>query len=252
MTKKRNRPRKKTGSVLQKDMKAAIKEVAKRVPKERTFAKMENAIIQEETQPVKLRSVPIMWGIPMDELMFSKFFANFINLNMMPWDLRSVSEGTYLPHARNAIHNSFIKSSVEWLMMLDSDVLPHPWIVENLMAHNKDLVGGWYKDKTPVKRKGGKLLHPTVYDSYVIDEDDGFPYYNFFDRPGEGLQEVAGIGAGCILMKKGLAEALGENPYHTNFGVGEDLVMCKKVTDLGYKIFVDWNLYCKHAGVGSV
>jgi hypothetical protein len=65
---------------------------------------------------------------------------------------------------------------------------------------------------------------------------------------GTGLESVAATGAGCWLMSKELAKALGKSPYDMNSG-GEDMVICKKIKDLGYDIWVDWNIPCAHAGV---
>ena len=90
-----------------------------------------------------------MWGIPTDELGFSKFWTHFLrHANIMPWDGFSLSEGTYLEKARNQIHKGFVSGSkMPLLMMLDSDILFPPLLVETLIAHKLPIVGGWYRDK---------------------------------------------------------------------------------------------------------
>jgi hypothetical protein len=30
---------------------------------------------------------------------------------------------------------------------------------------------------------------------------------------------------------------------------GEDLTICKKIKDLGFELFIDWNIPCAHTGV---
>ncbi len=134
--------------------------------------------------------------------------------------------------------------------MIDSDVLSPPWTVDELIKHNKPLVGGWYKHK--VAEDG--MHNPVVYDYMKSEEgNDGWDV-NWYKRrkfPSEGLERVDALGAGCLLMKRNLAEALGERPYDMNAG-GEDMVLCKKVYDLGFDIHVDWSLACAHIGVSYV
>ena len=57
--------------------------------------------------------------------------------------------------------------------------------------------------------------------------------------------------AGCWLMARELAEALGKDPYSMD-KAAEDLVLCKKIMDLGYEMWVDWDLPCAHCGVTYV
>jgi len=193
----------------------------------------------------RIRSIPICWGIPLDEVMYSKWFVNFIRLSSMPWDSFATTESTYLASARNDIHNTYINDTdAPYLMMLDSDVLPPPNVVDMLMYHEKHIVGGWYKNKS--LHKGP---HPIVYDFYR--EKEGLLQWVPREEPGEGLEKVEGMGAGCWLMSRELAEALGENPYALDKGT-EDLVLCKKIMDLGYEMWVDWDLASAHMGVSWV
>ena len=241
---KRNRKRNK--------YKAIVKSLEGKTPDKGTrvnYSLGETKVIEKE---LVLRTFPICWGFPMDELMFSKFYVNALtNLNIMPWDAIITTLSTYLPDARNKIHTEFIKSSKDnnFLVMLDSDVLPPPNFLDVLASHDKPLVGGWYSHKKPDKG----LFNPVVYD-YKESESIGNWDVNWYKKrkyPGEGLERVDGLGAGCLLMRRDLAEALGERPYDMNSG-GEDLVLCKKVYDLGFDIHVDWELACAHVGVSYV
>jgi hypothetical protein len=190
---------------------------------------------------VKLRAKPVAWAIPTDEVLYARFFTNFLRLRWMPWDDLYTIGSTYLPDARNTLHQFFVEQSqCEHLVMLDSDVLPPPDFLERLLAHRKPLVGGWY-------RKKDEAGTPCVYD-YVKQEADGVYWWKARSEPGTGLEQVDGAGAGCWLMHKEVARALGPKPYDMNQG-GEDLTLCKRVTDLGFPIFIDWTIACGHAGV---
>lgn len=204
----------------------------------------EGAIIERMEIKLAIRTTPIAWGIPMDETMYSKFMGNFFRLGYMTWDSIILTESTYLPDARNTIHNTFLEaaeaSECSHLMMLDSDVLPPPNVVERLMSHKKDVVCGWYHTKK-------KDSHPCVYD-YVYTDEKGVEQYSPRKEAGRGLEKIDGIGAGCILMSANAARKLGKNPYSMEKG-GEDLTLCSKLRRLGIDIYVDWDIVCAHLGV---
>ena len=204
---------------------------------------------QGTVQPVIIRTTPVCWGIPFDEISFSRWVQSmFIHNRMMPWDDFMTTMSTYLPTARNDIHEDYVSlTGDDWLMMLDSDVSPPPQIVDRLLAHTKDtdilMVGGWY-------RKKAEPYNPVVYQELGLDEDDNFGYRLYgTDEIGEGLEEVDAAGAGCWLMHRSVAEAIGKRPYDMQHG-GEDLKLCRAVRDAGFKIWIDWSIACAHVGVG--
>ncbi len=202
---------------------------------------------------LSLRTTPIAWGIPCDEIMYTVFHTNFVRMGFMPWDSHLGSENTYLPKARNAIHKFFVNyNDAPYLMMLDSDVIAPLNLVNELLKHDKHLVGGWYRNKN---LRSNPNPYPIIYDWGPARDKKGRPFGDkgFIHRksPGKGLEKVAGMGAGCWLMTRELAEALGPEPYSMNTGT-EDLVLCKTIKKLGYDIYVDWSVECAHAGVSLV
>lgn len=214
------------------------------------MAKRFQKLFQKKIEPttagtIQLRNTPVTWGIPFDELMFSKFMIYFEkNADRMPWDGFISSQGTLVHIARNNIHKAFLHEPEKrpYLMMLDSDILFPEKIVDRLLAHKLPIVGGWYKNKNI------KDSHPTIYDFQNMDEN-GVAVWKHRTAPGTGLEQVDGTGAGCWLMSREVAEKLGEEPYQTDVG-GEDLVLCRKLKELGIPLFVDWSINCAHVGVG--
>jgi len=207
------------------------------------------SLSREESEILRLeyriRPTPICWGIPMDETMFSKWFVNFLRFASMPWDSYVTTESTYLPIARNDIHAKFLqKTDSPYLMMLDSDVLPPPNLIDLLLSYEKHIVGGWYKSKSLSEGP-----HPIVY-NFHSESEDGLHWENIAE-PGKGLEKVDGMGAGCWLMSRELAEELGSEPYSMDTGT-EDLGLCKSIMDLGYEMWVDWDMPCAHMGVSWV
>lgn len=220
---------------------------ARGAPKEKT--------IDGDKHPVRIRTTPVCWGVPFDEVNFSKFTIYFVkHAGFMPWDSWATTEGTYIGQARNKIHSRYVEKSkpVPFLMMLDSDIVFPPQLVETLMAHKLPIVGGWYKDKKVVNPDAPNpetVYHPAVYD--YAEDRDGVTYWRHREQPGEGIERVDGMGAGCWLMTREVAEALGPEPYEA-FGGGEDMKLCKKLMDLGIPLHVDWSLNLAHIGVFHV
>ena len=179
----------------------------------------------DETRLVKIRHKPVAWGFCLDEVLFSKWFIQFLRWPVMPWDTLITAQSTYLPDARNIVHRDFLSTGKSHLVMLDSDVIPPPDFLGRLLAHKLPLVGGWY-------RKKADPYPPVVYDFDRIDEE-GVYKYRIRDEPGQGLEAVDGAGAGCWLRTREVAEAVGEQPYDMLHG-GEDLALCRKVHDAGF------------------
>ena len=208
----------------------------------------ETHIADESEATTMVRVTPICIGIPFDEVVFSKWVGHMIaRVRPMPWDDVITAGSTYLPDARNLVHNQFLeRSKSEFLWMLDSDVLPPPGTPEKLLRHmrRKDvrIAGGWYKIKS-------EPYNPVVYHDDGID-DRGIAQYRQYGKNevGTGLAEVDAAGAGCWMLHRSVAEAIGKSPFHMAEG-GEDLLFCRKVRDAGFKLWIDWGLACAHAGV---
>ena len=234
-----------------KSLEVIAKDIADKTPDSVIHSNYDGGSRHEQKTELRIRTQAIAIGFPMDELMFSQFFTNFLGLDYMPWDNIITTTSTYLPSARNEVHNVFLGTHATHLLMLDSDVLPPPRLIEKLMLHNKDMVGGWYrkKEKYGVKNLDGQvqvIQRPVVYD--YLKSEGGNNLYVQRVSTGKGLEKVDAAGAGCWLMSRKVAEALGKSPYDMNSG-GEDMVICKKITDLGFDLWVDWDIPCAHAGV---
>jgi len=226
-----------------------VSTIENKVPKQVTHQHFDGGHKVEQETVLKLRADQIAIGLPMDELMFSKFFVNYLGLNIMPWDVVITTQSTYLPDARNQVHNTFLNKGIgNHLLMLDSDVLPPPHFIDTLIKHKLAMVGGWYRKKERYGYKDTSGQVQVTQRPVVYDWDNGFVQRI---QPGTGLEKVAGAGAGAWLMSREVAEKLGESPYDMGGG-GEDLILCKKLTNLGIDMWIDWNMACAHCGVFHV
>jgi hypothetical protein len=236
------------GNKKQKNqLELVAEEIANKIPNEYRHTQFQGGHAVDVKQKLYIRTQQIAIGIPMDEVVFSHFLTNILAVGIMPWDAIITTLSTYLPEARNSIHDKFLDGEEgTHLFMLDSDVLPPPSVIYRLLVHNKPLVGGWYvkKEKYHIKDVDGNdkvIQRPVVYDFNDKEE--------FVQRiaPGSGLESVAGAGAGCWMMSREVAEKIGRSPYGD--GAGEDLILCRKLHEAGVERWIDWDIKCAHTGV---
>jgi len=169
--------------------------------------------------------------------------------------------------ARERTVEDALDANPEWLLFLDSDVIPPVDVFACLRRHEKPVVSGlYYVD--------GDVVHPAVW---MLDEnrsltsvavDDGHLVYEWdgtrtrLDPDPNGLLAVDGIGLGCALVRASVFEELEqpwfrwtkgyeEHPWDLRDqrggrGVSEDFFFCHKLAEAGYDIHLDTSVRCAH------
>lgn len=124
----------------------------------------------------------------------------------------------------------------EWLLFLDSDVVPPNGAAERLIGHDKNIVGG----------------------ICFIMGNDGFPTPNISKEMDSGMHraeliEVKGMGTGFMLIHRNVLEKVGRSPFRFRYDkwgsvtvCGEDYDFCEKAVKAGYKIYADLGVQCEH------
>lgn len=145
-------------------------------------------------------------------------------------------------HARNEIVKNTLTRFPEatHLFFLDDDVCVPPDGLMRLLSHDLPVVTGMY-----VQRALPML--PVVF------RRDSEGHHVHLTRFCEGLQEVDGCGAGCLLIRADVLrkiEATGEPWFDfPASGISEDLAFCERVKRLGYPIILDLDVKCTHLGI---
>jgi len=116
----------------------------------------------------------------------------------------------------------------KWLLQIDSDMIPPQTALMQLLARDRDAIGGLYQCRMPPHQ--ANIGDPT-----------------FGPENGQGLLQVSFVGTGCLLVKRHVFEAI-EPPWfdHTKVGLGEDAYFCAKAYAAGFKVFVDLALEVGH------
>ncbi len=146
-----------------------------------------------------------------------------------------------IPAARNAIVENFLRSGFEYLLMIDSDVVP-PENILDLALLNLDIVAA----PCPVFKDGFVIL-------LVLREAGDEPGFKVFEEiPVGRLLEVDATGTGCMMIHRRVFEAL-DKPYFKfvmddegNLFMGEDFDFCVRARERGFKVYVHTGYLCEH------
>lgn len=150
-------------------------------------------------------------------------------------------------YARNAWVDDFLKTDCDVMWFLDSDVVPHPTVLDLFDKYEEwELAGAPY----PVFMTPAGETEPQVVFT-VYKEING--RLAAAHVPTSGSEYVSGIATGCIFLKRSVFDKL-QKPYFEfkydpetrRMTEGEDLGFCKKVNALGKKFYIDYSKVCKH------
>ena len=138
----------------------------------------------------------------------------------------------------------------KYLLMLNNDTEVHPrWLREMI-----DL----YESDSSIGIVGAKLLYPdgTIQHFGLNISSDLAPYHLFRGKPADDpacstVQETAGVTGACLLIERELFKKVGglETKYHMYF---EDIDLCLKVRQLGYRILVTPQAVVTHHETRSI
>lgn len=161
--------------------------------------------------------------------------------------------GLPFDHARNVGAREALRCGASHLFYLDSDVIPPKDAILRLLSRNQPIISGLYCRRSP-PHSIPVCMRPT---GRWITEING------------PIMEVDVVGAGCLLIHRGVLEKLpplDPNRGKTHFdwrvdmgdilppgnALSEDFSFCKQVREkLGIKILVDTTVRCRHVGMAE-
>lgn len=189
----------------------------------------------------------VMIAVPTFENIQPATFKSIYDLEI-PENVEATFEyvtGYDCARARNAIVDKAIKNEFDYVFMVDSDVVLLKYALSYLLEDEPNMVMGAYPRKNePSKSEVFDVRHEHFDSRFTIAELRNFP--------GNRLK-IKGGGFGCALVKIDIFKEVGY-PYF-NYVIykdraflSEDLYFCDKVNKLGYGIYVDTRVICKHIG----
>lgn len=180
-------------------------------------------------------------GVPAVHWMWTQSARSLMVIDLPRGSGLDIEEGSALPAlSRNWIIERYLETDHEWLMLVDSDMrLPREtfrrlasWGVPAVWA----LAFGRVPPYVPIAERYGEPMVETV----ASGED--------------GLVEAHRAGAGCILLRREVLEAVGRPWFKSEKGDGarEDAFFCDRVREEGYGVMVDFGMCAKHVGATPV
>lgn len=155
-----------------------------------------------------------------------------------------------LPLARNTLLNEAYKRKPDDIIWIDTDMVWEPDTLRQLLKHDVDVVGSACRKKIP----------DNVQFNFQLFKEKSF-------EPDEkGLIEVRRLGTGFLRMsrkaythlwendkKYEVQGVMGSNVFEIGIWQGrellsEDFIVCEKLLERGFKVFMDPNLTVGHVG----
>jgi len=157
-----------------------------------------------------------------------------------------VSYDALIQRARNDTLAIALEKGVDALVFIDQDIMFDPEWVLRLINRTEDVVGGTYRKKTDEE------------ELYVVTGNDLTVHTN-------GLIKVHSLGTGFVKLSRRAMQALWDNSEEyenegkirrmicnvsvvNGFLVSEDVMMFKKLTDLGFDVWLNPSMTCGHVG----
>ena len=185
-----------------------------------------------------------------------KVEAFYVNSLIQSIELGKINDISLIPiwmsydalvqRSRNDLIKIAVENNFDDIIWIDADIEWNPnWIIK-LLKYNFDVIGGTYRKKTDEK----ELYTVKKIDEIKIEKD---------------ILKVDGLGTGFLRMSKKAFTALWDcsNEYKNEnvigrmvFDVvidngeliGEDILVCKKLKELGFDIYLDITMTCNHIG----
>ncbi len=194
---------------------------------------------------VNQRKKKILIAIPTAKNIESETFKSIYDL-IVPDGYETELQFFYgyrVDQIRNLIADWAIRG-FDYLFSVDSDMVFGPDTLLKLLNHDKDVVTGVYR-----QRREEQVLE--LYESSIYG---GVSHISWDSLKSQGLVEIAACGFGCALVKSEVFRRVGypQFEYHValdhNQTVSEDIDFCSKARNLGFKIYADTSILCKHLG----
>lgn len=166
-----------------------------------------------------------------------------------PWATVEVGfiAATYIHCGREAFLEAVIQQGATHVLWLDTDMTFPPETALRLAMHNRPVVACNYTTR----------YLPQKFTAFREDEDGLITERVETRDDSSGLESVAGVGMGVMLMRTDVAAHL-KRPWFTHVrnpktggDVGEDIVFCRALRAAGYPVVIDHDLSKEIGHVGQ-
>lgn len=151
---------------------------------------------------------------------------------------------------RNLLREKVINENYDYLLSLEIDVIPPVDLIERLLSHKKEIVSGvYYKDyDLTIKKEGEIIKKAKTILPLLWQRVDGENVRQLTQKEVEEpkLIEVAISGLGCLLIHRDILKNIKFRIDLNQSPSCDDVWFCYDANKLGYKIYADTSIKCKH------
>ena len=144
-----------------------------------------------------------------------------------------------ISYNRNKIVVDFLASDCDYLLMIDSDIIP-PDNILNLADYQMDVVGALCF-----------MYQQNAIAPHTLRKSPEGAYHVMPIKGDEGLIECDAIGTGCIMLSRKVLESI-RAPFMNEYDadgmkkIGLDIAFCRRVKEKGYKTYCHLDYSCSH------
>ena len=192
-------------------------------------------------EPPKITLAIPSYGLITTECVISLVdFLTHTDLNIVTTFAQSI----YIDFNRNQLVDFALKNGSSHLLFVDSDIQFPVEGLARLLAHDKDIVGGYYNTRrgnNPIRIEGP--VDPSTGREGTLQPPDPLPDQLFRCRV---------LPTGFMLIKLNCLSRL-KRPFfatitHERGTIGEDVVFCRNAHDVGIEIYCDPTIPLGHVG----
>lgn len=157
------------------------------------------------------------------------------------------SRSSYIDQNRDRIAARALKDKADYVLMIDSDMVYSPDLVDRLIKHNKDVVGVVYKNPSWNEKLGRvDKLKPMLFDYNSKKQQ----FYAWEECKQKKLFRVDAVGTGIMLIKTDVFKKF-PRPWfpfieHRQLILGEDLGFCLNCMAHNIEVWVDPTMRIGH------
>lgn len=201
----------------------------------------------------------ILVAVPTFETIYPDTFKSIYDLDDCGHELQfEYVRGYDCAMARNKIVRLALDRNVDYVLMVDNDVVLPKDAIRNLLEHPKDVCLGYYAHRGTNNRYNGRSCVCKLKDA------NGVPYTNYpleseytaeelHSLRDEGVDKVRihGGGSGCAFVRVDVYRKL-TYPwykwvlYRSGKILGEDLYFCESCKKIGIPVWTDTRVECGH------
>ena len=153
------------------------------------------------------------------------------------------------PIARERLTEWAIEGKMDYIFMIDDDMICPMDLFEQLYKHNVDVVAPLAFTRRPPH-------YPVLY--RVVEGYDNLRHQEYFinkrigNYPKDKLVECDAVGFGAALIKIGVVKKMTRPYFMSTTSAGEDIWFCRQAKRMGAKIYMDTATKLGHIGIPPI